>query len=280
MQRKSNFVSVIIPCFNDGKFIHGAIKCILNQTYQNFEIIVVDDGSNESKTLQILDDLTYPQTTVYHKKNGGPASARNYGINKSKGEYILTLDADDKFAPEFLEKSTKILDTRPQVGMVTSNLVRIYKNGKSKAKLKGGDVSTFVIKNEASASLLYRYECWDNAGGYDEEVPGFEDWEFAISVTKKGWIVYSIPEYLFFYRNIENSQYDRDMCKRPEIIKYLAEKHEDVFRENIKEVIYAREVELQQQMKTVATYKNSYALTIGNAIIRPMKALKNLLFLT
>lgn len=278
MSRKINLVSVIIPCYNDGKFIHGAIKCILNQTYQNFEIIVVDDGSDELNTIHILEELNHQRTTVYRKENGGPASARNYGIERSKGNYILTLDADDKFAPEFLKKSVHILDTKPEIGMVTSYLYRISNNGKTKKEYKGGDVSNFIIRNEANASLLFRYECWENAGGYDEDIPGFEDWEYNINVTKQGWMVYSIPEHLFYYRNRENSQYDRDMCKRPEIIKYLIEKHESVFRDNVKEVLYSRELELQAQLNKVSTYKNSYSQMLGNAILKPMKVLKNLFF--
>lgn len=275
MNRQINIVSVIIPCYNDGKFIHGAIECILNQTYQNFEIIVVDDGSDDLLTVQILEKLNYPKTTVYRKENGGPASARNFGIKKSEGQYILTLDADDKFAPDFLEKSITILENKPQIGMVTSNLIRLYKDYKRKVVLKGGDISTFIVRNEANASLLYRYNCWEDAGGYDEDAPGFEDWEFAISVTKMGWIVYSIPEYLFFYKNRENSQYDRDTSKRPEIIKYFIEKHEDVFKDYMNEVIYAKELEIQDLMNTISIYKNSNSQKIGNAIIKPMKAIKN-----
>lgn len=278
MNREINIVSVIIPCYNDGKFIHGAIKCILNQTYQNLEIIVVDDGSDDSNTIQILEKLEYPNTTVYKKDNGGPASARNFGIQRCKGQYILTLDADDKFAPEFLEKGLQILETKPQVGMVTSYLYRISKNDKTKKENKGGEVSNFILQNEASASLLYRYECWVDAGGYDEDIPGFEDWEFNINVTKQGWLVYSIPEYLFFYKNRMNSQYDRDLSKRPKIFKYLSQKHEDVFRDNLQNVIYVKELEIQDQMKAVQKYKNSYAQMIGNAIIKPVKVLKNLFF--
>lgn len=278
MYRKRNFVSAIIPCFNDGNYIRDAIESIIGQTYKSFEIIVVDDGSDDVNTIKVLDSLNYPKTTVYRKKNGGPASARNFGINKSEGQYILTLDADDKYAPDFLEKSTKVLDSRPEVGMVTSNLFRIDKNGKSKATLTGGDISTFILSNQANASLLFRYKCWEDVGGYDEKAPGFEDWEFAINVTKRGWIVFSIPEFLFFYTDKENSMYDRDLNIRPEIFSYLVDKHENVYKKNIKEVINAKELELQDQMKTISKYKNSHSYKIGNTILKPLKVLRNLFY--
>lgn len=277
MNRNTNFVSVIIPCYNDGEFVHGAVECILEQTFQNFEIIIVDDGSDEISTIKKLEKINHPKATLLKKENGGPASARNYGIERSSGEYILTLDADDKFDTTFLEKSIDILNERPQVGMVTSYITRIYKDHQKRVIKEGGDASSFIIGNKANASLLFRFQCWEDVNGYDEEIPGFEDWEFAINVTKQGWIVYSIPEYLFYYRNIENSQYDRDVCIRPEIIKYLTEKHESLFKNHIREVIYEREKQIQQHMKTISVYRNSYSHKLGSAILKPMKALKKFL---
>jgi len=279
MNRIPNLVSVIIPCYNHGKFIHEALESIINQTYQNFEIIIVDDGSNETNTIKILDNLDFPKTKVYRKINGGPATARNFGIQKSRGQYILTLDADDKFLPTFVEKGVGILENRAEIGMVTSYLVRIYKDRTEKIQLSGGDVSSFVVKNNACASLLFRYCCWEDANGYDENIPGFEDWDFALSVTKMGWIVYSIPEYLYYYRKIEWSQNHRDEQIRPEIMKYLTNKHESVFKDNITNVIHSKELQIQRYSKIISNYKNSYSQKIGNTIIKPIKVLKNLLFI-
>jgi len=277
MDRTSNLVSVVIPCYNHGKLIQGAIDSILKQTYTNFEIIIVDDGSTEKRTTSILRDIKFPKTRVYRKENGGPASARNYGIRKSSGEYILTLDADDKFHPAFVEKAVYIMQHSPETGMVTSYVKKICKKSIEKAKLQGGDISSFLIKHNASASLLYRYECWEDANGYDENIPGFEDWDFAIGVTKNGWKVYSIPEYLFFYRKVGNSQYQKDLQKSPQIIKYITEKHASVFREHITEILYAKELQIQEYSNSIDTYKNSYAQKIGNAVIKPMKVLQSLL---
>lgn len=277
MERISNLVSVIIPCYNHGKFIHDAIDSILKQTYQNLEIIVVDDGSDDGNTETILNKINLPKTKVYRKVNGGPASARNFGIQKSSGQYILTLDADDRFHPSFLEKAVQILEHSDRIGMVTSYITRIYKNSEEKVELTGGDVSSFITKHEASASLLYRYRCWEDADGYDENIPGFEDWDFALSVTKKEWTVYSIPEYLFFYRDIEYSQYNRDLPLRPKIMSYLTKKHESVFKEHLAEIVYANEMLIQEHSSRASKYKNSYTQKLGNAILKPMRVMKNLL---
>lgn len=275
MKRLSNLVSVIIPCYNHGGFVNGAIDCIRKQTYKDVEIIVVDDGSSDNHTRDILTSIQSPDVQIYFKENGDVASARNYGIKRSNGHYILTLDADDRFHPTFLEKAVDILKSNKQVGMVTSYITRIYRDRETEVEKIGGDISTFIKNHESSASLLFRYQCWREVGGYDEEICGFEDWEFAINVTKRGWTVYSIPEYLFYYRSIDNeSMYNRVIQKRPEIIQYMVHKHKDVYQDYIDHIIYEREEEIKELKETVDLHKNSIAFKIGNFILAPFKWLK------
>jgi len=274
MSRKSDLVSVVIPCYNHGKYIDDAVNSILSQTFKNIEIIIVDDGSDESETMSILHNLDAPNTRVYHKANGGPASARNYGIEKSSGEFILTLDSDDKFAPTFVEKALNVLNNQPTTGMVTCFTKRYCNKHVSYAELEGGDIDNFLIKNQANASLLYRYQCWEEAGGYDEKISGFEDWEFFINVTKRGWTVHSIPEYLFHYRNLNGSRYAIDIQIRPEIIKYIATKHKLVFKENLIDVIYQKELEIQCLKETNQTYKDSKSFKIGSLVLTPVKLIR------
>jgi glycosyltransferase involved in cell wall biosynthesis len=268
MSRNSNLVSAIIPCYNGGEYISEAVDSIASQTFKNIEIIVVDDGSDENSTLEILNELDTSKTTIYHKENGGPASARNYGIEKSSGKYILTLDSDDTFAPDFVEKGLTKLDAQPKTGMVTSYVKRFKGQNTSYSQLKGGGVANFLVKNSANASLLFRYQCWADAGGYDENIPGFEDWEFFISVTKNGWYVYSIPEYLFQYRDLEGSQFDIDIKKSPEIINYLVKKHKSLFQEHIVSVMYENELKKNELRESELLYKNSRAYNIGNHILK------------
>jgi len=277
MTRTSNLVSVIIPCWNDGQYIHNALDSILSQTYKEIEVIVINDGSDDEETLKILNNIYTPKTTVYHKKNGGLASARNYGIKKCSGEYILTLDADDMFAPDFLEKGLSILKADPGIGMVTSYTKKYRKKNSSFVQLKGGGIEDFVVKNHAVACLLFRYQCWIDAGGYDEDAPGFEDWEFFISVTKHGWYIYSIPEYLFYQLLREGSLFERELVRRPEIIKYMVNKHKSEFQKHIVDVIYEKECMNRELRNTMNTYKNSVALKIGEFILQPINWVKYLI---
>ena len=89
-------VSVIIPCYNQGRYLDDAITSVLVQTYQNFEILIVDDGSTEPETIEILQDYQQPKTRIIRTENQGVATARNLGIAQAQGTYILPLDADDK----------------------------------------------------------------------------------------------------------------------------------------------------------------------------------------
>lgn len=274
MTRTSNLVSAIIPCYNDGQYIREAINSILSQTYNKIEVIVVNDGSDDDETLRILDKLDISKITVHHKENGGPASARNYGIERSSGDYILTLDSDDTFAPDFVRKGVYILEAEPDIGMVTSYVKRYRGQTTSYTDLKGGKIDDFLKINWANASLLFRHQCWADAGGYDEEIAGFEDWEFFIGVTKQGWEIYSIPEYLFFHMERDGSMYQKDVENRPEIIKYIVNKHQSEFQKYFIDVIYQRECKIRELRNSREMYKNSVSRKIGEFILRPVRWLK------
>jgi len=278
MSRDPNLVSVIIPCYNHGEFLGTSIDSILSQTYQEFEIIIVDDGSDDEETLKILKNIDTPKTTVYHKENGGVASARNFGIERSSGQVILTLDSDDMFAPTFIEKGLAIVKKDSAIGMVTSYARRTKGENSSDFQLTGGDVKDFLVKNHANASLMFRYQCWEEAGGYDEEIRGFEDWEFFINVTKRGWSVYSIPEYLFYYRDVEGSMYDRVIDYRPELIKHMVEKHEEVFKDHVTTVVYHKERYIKELNDKLNQLKNSKSMKIGNTVLKPFNLIKKAVF--
>ncbi len=127
MIEKQVKVSVIIPCFNDGKYIDEAVDSILAQTYQDFEIIIVNDGSTDEFTNNLLKNYKKPRTSVLCKTNGHLSSARNHGIKNSNAEYILPFDADDIFEPTYLEKAVDILDKNPEIGVVTCD-IRLFEN--------------------------------------------------------------------------------------------------------------------------------------------------------
>jgi len=106
-QKRMPKISIITACFNHGKYIHEMLDSVFAQSFQDFEIIIVNDGSTDN-TREILEAIQHNKVRICHTRNRGPAHARNLAIKKAKGEIILNLDADNKIAPTFLEKCFSI----------------------------------------------------------------------------------------------------------------------------------------------------------------------------
>ncbi len=231
-------ISVVIPCYNDGAYLTETVEKVKKQTYKNFEIIIVNDGSTDEKTLQTLELLTSPGVQVFHKQNGRMSSARNFGVHHANGTIIAALDADDYFHPSFFEKALIILKEHENVGVVTS-YIQMFGDFKKVSKPRGGDAFNFLFSSQCPACAIVRKNCWDEVGGYDEEMKnGYEDWEFYIRITKKGWYVHVIPQKLFYYRQTKKSTHKNfTMPNRAQIINYIIEKHKEWYIEKLKDLI-------------------------------------------
>jgi len=197
-------VSVVIPCYNQGEFLADAISSILAQTFQNFEIIVVNDGSTDPNSIEILKNLHYPKTRVIHQKNLGPSGARNAGAARARGEYLLSLDADDKLADTFLEKAVRILKDKPKVAIVHCGMRLFGPNAQKwpeEADLPAYSVENMLFGVSCIGSCaLYRRKCWAEAGGFDPKTQPCEDRDFWLSIIERGHTAERIDERLYFYR--------------------------------------------------------------------------------
>ncbi|MDW8206042.1 MAG: glycosyltransferase family 2 protein, partial [Cytophagales bacterium] len=170
-------ISVVIPYFNDGLYIDEAVDSILNQTYTNVEIIIVNDCSTDPFSIDKITNYNKPKTKViHHTTNKHLSAARNTGFREAKGEYVLTLDADDMFEPSFLEKAIEILDTQPSVGAVSA-WAQCFGTSNFIWKPTGGSIENFLFRNNCVACALIRKKVWEQLEGYDENMKkGYEDW--------------------------------------------------------------------------------------------------------
>jgi glycosyltransferase involved in cell wall biosynthesis len=109
-------VSVIIPVYNVEKYISATVQSVLDQTYKNFELLIVDDGSPD-RSIEICQQFDDPRIRIIRQPNRGVAAARNAGIRQAEGEYIALLDADDLWVPQKLEKHVEHLNSMPGVGV-------------------------------------------------------------------------------------------------------------------------------------------------------------------
>ena len=236
-------ISVVIPCYNDGAYLPETIARLKKQTYQHFEVIIVNDGSTDRLTLDVLNEFSEQNIHILHKANGRMSSARNYGVQHAKGSLIVALDADDYFHPQFFEKALKVLEINPDVAVVTS-FIQLFGTVKKVSKPRGGNENNFLFSNQCPACAMVRKSSWDAVGGYDETmIYGYEDWEFYIRVTQKGWKIHVIPEILFFYRQTKKSTHANDtLPHREEIVAYIIEKHKDWYLKKVKELVSGEEI--------------------------------------
>lgn len=241
-------VSVIIPCYNLGKYIEEAIDSVLKQTFQDFEIIIVNDGSTDSETISILNSLDYAKVNVLEIKNQGLANARNTGIKEAIGKYILPLDADDKIAPTYLEKSVKILDENKNIGIVYC-LASFFDEEDCPWDLPEYELPRMLLDNLIFCSAFFRKSDWESVVGYKPIMKyGWEDYEFWLSIIELNRKVHRIPEYLFFYRQRTDSM--ANLMAMEHLLyshKEIAKHHANLFINNIEfifEKIYALKEEI------------------------------------
>ncbi len=237
-------ISVIIPCYNDGSYLPETIAQLKKQSTPADEIIIVNDGSTDMGTIEVLKELEQdPLIQVLHKMNGRMSAARNYGVAHAKGDIIVALDADDYFDPSFFKKGIEVFQKDPSIGVVTS-YIQYFGNRTGKAKPRGGNAFNFLFSNQCPACAMVRRSAWDQIGGYDENMKlGYEDWEFYIRMTKAKWNVHLIPEFLLYYRQTNKSTLANDTHpNRKQIIEYIVEKHKDWYTECLSTLIDHKEV--------------------------------------
>lgn len=193
-------VSVVIPCYNHGDFLMETLDSLQVQTFTDYEIVVVNDGSTDKATVSLLQNLELPRTRVFHSVNRGVSAARNRGVGEAKGAYILPLDSDDKIGPDYLELAVNVLDTRPEVSIVYCDRV-CFGEYTGVDALPDYDPRALLIDNCIYPAALFRKVDWKAVGGYSEKmVHGWEDWDFWISLSELNKQVVKIPKPLFYYR--------------------------------------------------------------------------------
>lgn len=192
-------VSVIMPCYNDGNYIEEAVESVFAQTYQDIELIIIDDGSDEQKTIDILEGLKN-KVTLLKTNHIRPAGARNYGIEKATGKYILPLDSDDRIEKTYIEKAVNILKNNKNVGVVYCE-ADLFGEKCGKWELPSYSFEKMLLDNVVFVTALFYKDDWKNVGGFNTHMlAGMEDYDFWLSILNLGKEIYQIPEVLFHYR--------------------------------------------------------------------------------
>ncbi|MFT3918516.1 glycosyltransferase family 2 protein [Cloacibacterium sp.] len=262
-------ISVIVPCYNQAQYLDECLQSVLDQTYQDWECIIVNDGSPDH-TEEIAKKWVGkdPRFRYIYKENGGLSSARNAGIKISKGEWILPLDADDKIGNQYLELAEKEFAKNPTV---------IYCN----AEFFGIENKPWLLPNYTHQQILtgniifcsgfLKKENWVKVLGYDENLKyGREDWDFWLSILNENSLVIKLDYVGFFYRRKENSMDD----KINQNSKLLNEAENYIYRKHLSKYLDCNE----NAIKNYSILKNK-SLKYDEIILKTQKnKLSKLLF--
>jgi glycosyltransferase involved in cell wall biosynthesis len=215
-------VSIICLCYNHEKFIEEALHSVFNQTYKNWELIIVNDASTDNSK-EIIDEIVKDNPsqntqTIHLEKNKGNCAAFNIGFKISKGKYIIDLAADDKFEVDKLEKQVKALENADnQTGVCFTNATLIDEESKQlgnyyfdwyKKLPKDGFIFKELIRAGGmicSPTMLIKKEVLKELGGYDESL-SYEDYDFWVR-SARNWKYIFVDENLTFYRKMNHSHF-------------------------------------------------------------------------
>lgn len=223
-------ISVIVPCYNHGKYIDEALYSIeASECDYAYEIIIIDDGSTDEGTINRLKELDKLQKyTIILQKNQKVSAARNNAIAVAKGKYILPVDADNRIRKDFIQKATLVLENNNIIDIVYSHGMLFGEEEGIKYQ-RSFNLQALMLDNYIDTCALFKKEVWENVEGYDESMKnGYEDWEFWLHAAFKGFNFYHIDEILFDYRMLSTSRNNRvkaDKSKTNAIMDYMMKKH-------------------------------------------------------
>jgi len=257
-------VSVIIPCYNQGEFLEDSVSSVLDQSYQDLEIIIVNDGSTDEATNTLLTNYNRPKTKIITTDNQGLASARNNGIAVAQGDYILPLDADDKIGSAYVEKAVALLESDPQIGIVYCRAM-LFGHIVKEWILPDYSLKEMLCDNIIFCSAFFRRKDWLEVGGYDAGMHlGWEDYEFWLSLIEKGKEVHKIPEVLFFYRVGPDSMVrSKERSQKVSMFNRIFKRHPELFNSNI-DVWIDRILAAQEKYFTARLYVDTGEGTSGD----------------
>lgn len=209
----SKLVSIIIPCYNAEKYIAETIQSVINQTYKNWELIIVNDGSTDH-SLNIIKEFAANDNRIslIDKPNSGVSDSRNKGLEKAKGEYIAFLDADDVWNSQYLEKQIANLQSnRFNISYTACQLIN--QNGEKLQKHLRGEnnpqLNDFLLQKgnyiTSPSGIVYKRECFNKVNGFDSNLSNNADQDILIQMLAKGNTIGYIDECLWNYRIHDNN---------------------------------------------------------------------------
>ena len=268
-------VSIIVPCYNKAEYLSETLDSVIEQTYPNWECIIVNDGSpdntEEIAKLYTNKDIRFK---YLYQENQGVSVARNNGIIASNGEYILPLDADDTIEPTYIEKAINHFVLNPSTKLVYCKY-DIFGLQTGDANVPAYSYSELLWTCMIPNCPIFKREDYNKTKGYNPEMKiGYEDWDFLLSFLDKHSVVYRINEVLYHYRKTDSSRNDIADKQSDKLFIQIYRNHKEIYEPYAERVIidhhhYLTAIEHAKEIYNTSSYK------LGYTILRPIVRIKN-----
>lgn len=268
-------ISIVVPCYNQAKYLSDALDSVLIQTYQNWECIIVNDGSldNTEEIVNKYRNIDGRFKYIY-QENRGVSSARNNAISIAIGDYILPLDGDDKIDRTYIEKAILYFRQNPKTKLV---YCKAYFFGELNKEwnLPKYDYEKLIWNNCIFCSAIFRRSDFCNTSGYNENMKlGYEDWDFWLTFLNREDIVHRIEEPLFFYRIKSKSRNVFAATNCIDLYKQIYRNHIDIYQPYAEQIIFLQDsktIDLLNQINLldlqIKQIYNSRAYRLGNFLL-------------
>jgi glycosyltransferase involved in cell wall biosynthesis len=219
-------ITAVVPCFNYGAWIGEAVDSLLAQDGGAPRVVVVDDGSTDPATIDVLAGLTVP---VIRQENAGLSAARNTGYRSTDTPLVISLDADDRLPPDALRRLRAPLDRDPSLGF-TYGVTRFFGDWDKTMDFPPLDAFRLLYRHIIGPVGLTRRALWEDVGGYDPAfLTGYEDWDFWLGALEHGWRGEKVPDVTFLYRRHGETMVHGARREYRRLYGMLREKHAALF---------------------------------------------------
>ncbi|WP_280672796.1 MULTISPECIES: glycosyltransferase family A protein [unclassified Dysgonomonas] len=263
-------ISIIVPCYNQAQYLPETLQSVLKQSLQNWECIIVNDGSPDNTEEVALEWCGKDARFKYQKKeNGGIASARNYGIEHSTGKYILPLDSDDLISEDYAKEAVEVLDTDPSVKIVFARAELFGELNGEWDLLPYSYTNELFIRNCIHCSAVFRRSDYDKTTGYNSNMKkGWEDYDFYLSLLEPDDKVFKIDKVHFYYRIKEVSR-NAGVTEsiEAELRLQLFRNHQEAYLK------YMDPIEMYRQLRRLELIEQSTQYKVGGMVLAPLRCL-------
>lgn len=270
-------LSIIIPCYNQAKYDGEAIDSVLSQTFTNWELIIVDDGSTDD-SYSIMTEYAGrdERITCLRQANGGPSKARNHGAKYAKGKYLLFFDSDDKLAPTYLEQGVQYMEANEECAVFYPR-VKYFGSRNDEELVRYTSYKDLLCKSSILCTSIIRKQDFDRIGGFDETMRGFEDWELFIRLLHHNDVAHQSTDVLFYYRmhRAEGSVNAQAIQKSDQLTAYIYDKNQAIYNEYFGNPINSI-MRCHYLEKEIEKILKSKKYRLGEFVFFPFKCIKKL----